>query len=170
MKIKKNSYPPVNVGSSFMLVILVILCMVVFAMLSLSGALRDQRYSTKTVDRTTSYYHANNLAEEKLSEIDQILFDISKETHLYTKDYQNIAISTLKDIEGIQVSADGHTENAILIEYTVPVGETESLDIKLTANNSQADTDGYYSILQWKQINTKEWNGDSTLPLLKITP
>ena len=39
MKPKKNSYPPVNVGSSFMLVILVILCMVVFAMLSLSGAL-----------------------------------------------------------------------------------------------------------------------------------
>lgn len=168
MKQKKNSYPPVNVGSSFMLVILVILCMVVFAILSLSGALRDSGYSSKTVDRTTAYYQANNIAEEKLAEIDYILSEVAKETEMFTLNYKNAAISSLNNLDGIIVSADESDENIIIIQYSIPIGEEELLQVSLTANDRNTENSGYYYITEWKQLSTKDWNADSTLPLMKI--
>ena len=167
MKPKKNSYPPVNVGSSFMLVILVILCMVVFAMLSLSGAVRDENYSKKTTDRTTAYYKANNLAEERLEKVDQILFDISKETNLYTSDYQQKTLASLENIEGITVLPNEEVQNALIIQYLVPVGDDDSESLRVTLAANDRDIEGYYRITEWKQISTQEWKGDSSLPLLQ---
>ena len=69
MKTRKFSYPPIHVGVSLLLVVFLVLCMVIFSVLSLSGALKDYKYSEKNAIRTTEYYEANNLAEEKLAEI-----------------------------------------------------------------------------------------------------
>lgn len=70
MKEKKSSYPPINMGTSFMLVIFILLCMVIFAILSLSSALRDYDYSKQIADRTTAYYEACNEAEEIYANIE----------------------------------------------------------------------------------------------------
>ena len=64
MRVKKTSYPPVNLGTSFLLVIFIILCMIIFAALSLSSALKDYEYSEKNAVRTKAYYEACNQAEE----------------------------------------------------------------------------------------------------------
>ena len=66
MSIKKASYPPINIGTSFLLSIFIILCMVIFAVLSLANAIKDYEYSTQTANRTTEYYQACNQAEEFL--------------------------------------------------------------------------------------------------------
>ena len=73
MKSKKFSYPPLQIGTSFMLLIFVILCMVTFAVLSLSSSMKDYEYSMKNAERTTEYYEACNQAEEKLAQIDEDL-------------------------------------------------------------------------------------------------
>lgn len=70
MKPKKFSYPPLQIGTSFMLLIFIILSMVTFAVLSLSSSMKDYEYSQKNAQRTTEYYAASNLAEEKLAEFD----------------------------------------------------------------------------------------------------
>ena len=70
MKEKKSSYPPINMGTSFMLVIFILLCMVIFAILSLSSALRDYDYSKQKADRIKSYYEACNEAEEIYANIE----------------------------------------------------------------------------------------------------
>ncbi len=167
MKPKKNSYPAVNIGSSFMLVILIILSMVIFAVLSLSGALRDARYIEKKADRTGNYYQANNLAEEKLKEIDQILSKTAETEDFYTAGYQEKAISELTKLGNITVSAADESDVLILIHYSIPMGETDSLEVTLAANDRQAKSDGYYYITEWKQVSTQEWNGNSTLPVIK---
>lgn len=41
MREKKTTYPPINIGTSFMLVIFILLCMVIFSVLSLSSAVKD---------------------------------------------------------------------------------------------------------------------------------
>ena len=66
MKVKKESYPPINMGISFMLVIFITLCMVVFAVLSFSTATKDYNYSKTNAENTTQYYNACNKAEEEL--------------------------------------------------------------------------------------------------------
>lgn len=69
MKTKKNSHPPINIGTSFLLVIFIVLCMVIFAALSLSSALKDYEYSQKSAQRTSAYYEACNQAEEIFAKI-----------------------------------------------------------------------------------------------------
>lgn len=70
MKSQKTSYPPINMGTSFLLVIFIILCMVIFAVLSLSGALKDYEYSKYNAARTSAYYDACNEAEEIRAKIE----------------------------------------------------------------------------------------------------
>lgn len=67
---EKKSFPlPLNVGTSFLLVIFTILCMVIFGVLSLSSALKDLTYSRQNASRTAAYYDACNQAEEILAEL-----------------------------------------------------------------------------------------------------
>lgn len=71
MREKKTSYPPINIGTSFMLVIFILLCMVIFSVLSLSSALKDYDYTKQKADRTRAYYEACNEAEEIYAKIEE---------------------------------------------------------------------------------------------------
>ena len=70
MKTKKSSYPPINIGTSFLLVIFIVLCMVIFSAFSLSSASKDYEYSKKNAARTQAYYEACNQAEEIRAQIE----------------------------------------------------------------------------------------------------
>lgn len=70
MKRKKSSYPPINMGTSFLLAIFMILCMIIFAVLSLSSALKDYEYSKQNASRISAYYQACNTAEEIRAKIE----------------------------------------------------------------------------------------------------
>ena len=65
----KNS-AGLNTGSSSILVIFMVLCLVTLASLSMISAVSDYKLSRKVADRTTAYYTAVNKAEEKLAAID----------------------------------------------------------------------------------------------------
>lgn len=157
MKVKKTSYPPANIGTSFMLVIFLVLCMIIFAVLSLSSALRDYNYSQKTADRTTAYYEANNLAEETLAKIDNILLEA------YTNPIpENELQQQLLSIEGVTISSDD-THSGFLLEYAVTINEDEILQVILNIfpNNNER-----YTIISWKQIFVTEWEGDQSISVL----
>ena len=70
MSEKKTSYPPINIGTSFMLMVFIILCMVIFAVLSFSNALKDYEYSEQSAARTAAYYDACNEAERILAQLE----------------------------------------------------------------------------------------------------
>ena len=61
---KRGSYPGIQIGTSYLLVIFVILCLVTFATLSLSSAKRDQSYSQQLAGRETAYCEANAKAAQ----------------------------------------------------------------------------------------------------------
>lgn len=157
MKIRKISYPPINIGTSLMLVIFLVLCMVIFAALSFSSALRDHNNSIKTAERTTLYYEANNLAEEKLAEIDAVLQN-SKTRHLSSHEL----MQTLQDIGQISLSSSDSSDQ-LTLKYAIAIDEDEILQVVLQITPDQAKT---YSIQTWQQILTSEWNGDETISVL----
>ena len=117
MKEKKVSYPPINIGTSFMLVIFILLCMVSFAILSLSSALRDYDYSKQTADRTTAYYEACNEAEE-------IYANIEKENH--TEDSIEYSVP-MNENEHLQVTLKrrSDTENNYFIHSWLQISTKE---------------------------------------------
>ena len=59
----------VNSGISLFLVLLIIMCLVSFASLSLSSALADMRLSEKYAQQAEWYYEAHNAAQKDLAEM-----------------------------------------------------------------------------------------------------
>ena len=77
------------------------------------------------------------------------------------------ALASLENIEGITVSPNEEVQNALIIQYLVPVGDDDSESLRVTLAANDRDIEGYYRITEWKQISTQEWKGDSSLPLLQ---
>lgn len=103
MKEQKQSYPLIHMGTSFMLVIFVIFCMVIFSMLSLSTSQKDYNFTVKNAIRNQKYYEANARAEEQLSKID----------------------SELRQL------ADSSQDIPEQIEFSVPINDSEALLVVL---------------------------------------
>lgn len=70
MNKEKKSVPFLSIGSSSLLVVFLVLCLVIFAMLTLTGAQSDYRFSRQLADRRTAYYAACNQAEEQIASLD----------------------------------------------------------------------------------------------------
>lgn len=64
---EKRRFSPPAVGGSSLLVIFAVLCLTVFAMLSLSTVLADERLRSSSADAVTEYYAADFEAENILS-------------------------------------------------------------------------------------------------------
>ena len=65
---RKKNYG-LNIGTSSVLIIIVILCLVCFAGLSITSANADYRLSQKLAERTTAYYSACNEAQQTLYDL-----------------------------------------------------------------------------------------------------
>lgn len=65
----RRSDAPTAVGGSSLLVIFIVLCLTVFAMLSLSSVQADGRLSTASAEAVYAYYAADCAAEEILAKL-----------------------------------------------------------------------------------------------------
>lgn len=135
-----------GIGSSSILVIFVILCLVSFATLSIVSANADYKLSTKILDRTTAYYEAQNQAEEELAQLDASL----RET------YETMSSSAdFFDITGSETS------------FLIPVSDLQSLEVTVQILYPDNPDGSYYQVLSRKVITTQELDYDSTLNVIK---
>ena len=117
MREKKASYPPINIGTSFMLVIFILLCMVIFAVLSLSNALKDYDYTQQRANRTKAYYEACNEAEE-------IYAKIEIENHTEDSIEYSVPISENEHLQVI-LKRNSNTENNYFIHSWLQISTEE---------------------------------------------
>lgn len=169
MESKKNSSPVVNIGSSSLLVIFIVLCLVTFATLSLSSAQSDYKFSQKLADRRTDYYAASGQAEEILDEIDTILAKAYEES---ADSYFSVVQKNLQELDLNGAAADtalvlDFSSNEPTAAYTVPITETQALSVVLALNAADKASDGFYQIRQWKVVSTAEWDGNQPLKLIQ---
>lgn len=156
MKCEKKTWPPVNIGTSFMLVLFMILCLVVFSVLSFSSAWKDYQYSLETSVHTQEYYHASNQAEEKLEQIDRILSSYSSIDR---------CIQELEKLDSIIVAdvSSETCEYSLRIDYQIPINPTSVLCVSLS---NEPYENHFYTILSWTQQSVAQWNGNQSLPVL----
>ena len=104
---EKSRKPILGVGTSSILLIFVLLCMITFAVLSLVSARSDYRLSQKNAEHTRDYYEAENKANDILLTIDQCL---EEQYTLYgnTEEYLQHVKSALENTEGILFFRAGH--------------------------------------------------------------
>ncbi|MCI8813996.1 MAG: hypothetical protein HFH60_09530 [Lachnospiraceae bacterium] len=164
MNKNRRQAPFVNMGSSFLLVVFLLLCLVTLATLSFSSAQSDKNFSQRIADRKTEYYGATNQAEELLGQIDGILAAIASSD----KPSENLKKLDFDQIDSIDADIQYNPQEAT-ISYQVPINEKQALDVLLTVNDlEKAPKTGYYQIEKWQTINTQKWETDDTLQLMPI--
>ncbi len=127
-----------NIGTSSLLLIFIVLSLVSFAVLSLSSALTDKRVTMSHLDRSTAYYAACNEAERSLKDMDAA----------YIQEY--------KEKGSVSVSNN---------ELTIPVNDTQTLDIKVAVH--EPDSDGStIDVIKWKVENISVPQIDDSINLL----
>lgn len=164
---KDNKQAPfVNIGSSLLLVIFLILCLVTFATLSLSSARSDYSFSERAAERRTQYYQACNTAEDVLAQIDGILEKAISSSSRDENWIKNLNLTQIDDQEfvdiGLNIALD--VENAS-ISYQIPVNEKQSLEVKLALTDHKTE---YYQIKKWQLVNTGSRENNQTLQLIPM--
>ena len=137
----------VNVGTSSILLIFVVLCLVAFATLSIVSAGADYRLSQKVAQRTADYYEAANQAEKYIATIDQTL----QRAYLTTEN------------EEAYYDTVGRSKS-----YLIPISELQSLSIKLDILYPTTDDAPFYKLTTWQVITTGELEYESSYNLITI--
>lgn len=148
----KRQAPFVNVGSSLLLVVFLLMCLITFATLSFSSARSDESFSQRIADRKSEYYAASNEAERLLSQIDRLL-DVADPA-----DLDFAAIDSL--------DADiAYDPDAATLSYQVKINDKQALDVVLALE----ETDGsHFRIEKWQTVTTRKWESDDKLKLMPI--
>ena len=154
---KEKGYPGFQVGTSFLLVIFVIICLVLLGVLSLSGALRDKSYSDRVIEKTGLYYEAVSEAQHKLGEIDRALGEMGSS--------KNIG-QVVSDLGYVVWINNGGGEPNIL-SYEVPITDSQVLCVEVEVLDPEKG-EGNYKIVKWREVSNSVWEDETTLPVLQF--
>ena len=141
----KSKSHGVNVGSSSILLIFVLLTLLSFAALSLLSSNADYVLCQKTAEHSSAYYEACNEANRSIARIDATLLSL----------YQS------------GLTKDAYFDEAgETISYLIPMNDTQSLQVDLEVLYPENPNEGLYKISAWKVITTQEPEFDTSLDLL----
>lgn len=137
-----------NIGTSSVLIIIVILCLVSFSGLSIASASADYRLSRKLADRTTAYYSACNQAQETLLTLSDQL-ETLYEASTNQNDYEEKVKESLQDP----------------LTFSYPINENQILQITVTPLYPQSDKGDFLEISAWQVKNISLPEPDTSLPV-----
>ncbi len=127
---EKAPAPFFNIGASSLLVIFLILCLVTFAILTLTSAKSDADFAEKLAHHKTNYYAACNTAESTLDEIDAVLADAWQLSNIDTGKNSTNNDSSQSDSTSSDSSRPDSTSSGTAAVFT-------EIETRLTALNSR---------------------------------
>lgn len=133
MNEEKRRFSPPAVGGSSLLVIFAVLCLTVFALLSLSTVQADKRLADSASKAVTGYYEADAKAEEILARLRRG-----------------------EEPEGVTFSGSG----LLFASYACPISETQALFVDVCFYSQLDDN---YTILRWQAKSTANWQPDESM-------
>lgn len=164
MKRNKNEPSFINIGLSSLMVVFLVLCLVTFAILSLSSAKSDYSLSEKLATHRTAYYQASDTAEQTLAQIDALLEKNYTGQETYFSDVK-VAFDGYQ-AKDISITPE-ETDSELLLSYEVPVDEKQTLKVKLKVLDPSVSSQ-YYEILSWQIESATQWEGDNKINLIPM--
>ncbi|MEG1583694.1 MAG: hypothetical protein RR361_01420 [Anaerovorax sp.] len=149
----------VQIGTSFLVLIFVVLALVAFSVLSLMSALSDHRLTEKNQAAVRDFYVADSVAEEKLAEIDGCIIKAAK-----MQGGESAFRAELERLLGKLY--DGETGG---VSYGVPMSKNLTLFVELEVlyGHESINENKNYRILRWQEENTGVYEIDDSLPIWK---
>lgn len=176
---RKKTRMGLNIGTSSILLVFVLLCMVTFAALSYVSANGDYKLSRSLADRTAAYYEADGKAEateallyQRLSQLAQGCSDIDAylngipgvlEDTDCTFSFQNLG-GTGTDHEESSPGTGNDSSFLGNISWQVSLNDTQILQITLDLWDPFT-SDTLFTVSQWQVIQARAWEDHSTMNL-----
>lgn len=136
-----------NIGASSLLVIFIVLCIAIFATLSLSSAKSDYSFSENMAQHKADYYAACNEAEHLLDRADAIL----AETAAVSSDAQNYYEIAEAMMEAKMAGVTNNDQGIPTVSWKIPIDNSQVLDVQLLLIwPSDGGETGYYKIIKWQ--------------------
>ena len=151
----------ISIGTSSILVIFILLCLVTFAALSFITARADFSFTRRNADAALQYYSADSEASAKLAGIDAVLQQSASLAENKT-DYYNRLSSVYENDDSVLLSLQG---DKLFISFSVPVSEKLVLACTIRAEYPVNNGDGYYTVTAWQTRDSSLWQPDEHLPV-----
>lgn len=156
----RKKYPVTNIGTSLILTVFIILALVTFAVLSMINTNHDYEFTEKIADRTSRYYEASNDASALLAQIDETA------RQCYTSNQTEYYLAVQKKLGQMKGVTTESTGENCLVSYSVPIGDSQALDVETEILYPSNQGDPFYAVHKWQEVSTREWDGDAKLNLL----
>ena len=128
--------PKISIGITSLTVILCVLCLTVFAVLTLTTAISERELTEKRAEVTSDYYAAENEAAKLVNEL-QIAWEIGA-------DLQEIA-----EKNGIVIEND-------IFRFQKAIDEAQELNVVLRLENG-------FEIEAWQIVSVVDWTPDESI-------
>ncbi len=125
---KREVFFPPAVGGISLLVAFAVLCLTVFALLSLTTVQADVRLADAAAQAVEDYYAADCAAQEILARLRNGETPVEAESHGYDSWHRGMRYT-----------------------YTVPISDTQELDVEVLLDGEDCE------ILRWQAQYTGEW-------------
>lgn len=156
---KERKMPFLGIGAASIVLVLAIVCLSVFAALTLSSAKGDYSLSQKNLNRTSAYYQASNAANEQVGMIDEKLWKLYRKSK-GKKDYMKKVRRSFAKMKGISYNTKKKT-----IEFQESISEKQQLSITLKIDYPKKKDDPCYEVIKWKKEAVGTWKKDDSLPV-----
>lgn len=131
----RRRFSPPAVGGASLLVVFAVLCLTVFALLSLATVQADARLADASIQAVTDYYAADCAAQEILARL-----------------------RNGERPEGVTFSGSG----LLYADYVCPISDTQELRVRVLLRGV---TGADYVIERWQAAPSQEWEPDEGIEL-----
>lgn len=146
-----------NFGFSTIVFSFVMICVVTFSVLSLATANSDYKLSKKAAQKNLAYYAAEEAAYAHINALETQL----AETFFAAEDYEEY-YTLLSSMD----FADGtYDTEQFYYHFTVPVDESQNLNVTLQIQYPIELTDTFYRIITWQSVYDQVLVEDEILDL-----
>lgn len=145
----KSQEMSAGVGYVSVMLIFAVICLTIFAVLSLKAALSDESINERSEDFLKNYYAADTAAKEKLSLINDIAHEL-KDSEFFEEAFAEKTAS----LEGVtaQTRPDG-----ISVSYSVEINERQRLFVNVVFNGK-----GEYTVKKWQSRSSASGDDDNS--------
>lgn len=135
---ERERFSPPAVGGVSLLVVFAVLCLTIFALLSLTTVQADVRLADASAQAVRDYYAADLEAQEVFACL-----------------RMNAAVPV-----NVELAEGEGAEGSTLARYTIPISETQELQVELSCH-----PDTGWTVLRWQAAPVGEWESDETIEL-----
>lgn len=146
-----------NIGTSSLILIFIVLCLATFGLLSLTSAKGDLNLARKGASSAHTYYRADGDGEEFLKMVDETMLQVLKEFPDGLPKQETERKKILEAALGGYYRTDSDT-----VQTDIPMDFGQVLHIEL---GIPGNGDRRYEILCWKVYNQDEYEIDDSMPV-----